>query len=236
MKTIFKALFLLVALSAATGCSESDFGNSSGSAQNSATTDQSDFEATKTRAEAGYANAQYNLGIMYARGEVVAQDFDKAVTWYRLAADQGLAEAQNTLAYMYENGRGVEQNNQEAIRWKVLAAEQGNLDAQFSLGLSYATGSGVEKDDVEAFKWIRLAAAQNRIAQTILCLFYRDGSGTPQNYSRAYVWCSVAAAQSDYDGAVAYRDAIRNLLTPQQLVQAQAQATRCFESNFKDCE
>jgi TPR repeat protein len=218
MKTIMKTLLLLIALSAVPVFA------------------QSDFEATKARAEAGDAEAQYSLGVMYASGEVVAQDYQEAVKWYRLAAEQGNASAQYSLGFMYEEGRGVAQSDQEVVKWYTLAAELGNLDAQFALGLMYGNGSGVEKDSEEAFKWIRLASAQTRMAQMLLCIFYRDGVGTAQNYSRAYVWCSVAAAQSDYDGAVAERDRIRNLLTPQSLEQAQAQATRCFESNFKDCD
>ena len=42
-------------------------------------------------ADQGLANAQYNLGVMYERGEGVPQDYKEAVRLYRLAADQGLA-------------------------------------------------------------------------------------------------------------------------------------------------
>ena len=36
-------------------------------------------------AEAGDAQAQYNLGLMYKRGFGVLQDYAEAVRWYRLA-------------------------------------------------------------------------------------------------------------------------------------------------------
>jgi len=42
-------------------------------------------------AEQGFANAQYNLGVMYANGEGVPEDDKQAVKWFRLAAEQGNA-------------------------------------------------------------------------------------------------------------------------------------------------
>ena len=44
------------------------------------------------------ANAQVNLGASYERGEGVAQDYQKAQQWYRLAANQGSEEARQGLA------------------------------------------------------------------------------------------------------------------------------------------
>jgi uncharacterized protein len=55
-------------------------------------------------AEQGYAEAQYNLGVMYGNGNGVVQDYAEAVKWYRLAAEQGNAKAQNNLGVMYEYG------------------------------------------------------------------------------------------------------------------------------------
>ena len=52
-------------------------------------------------AEQGDASAQYNLGVMYAKGRGVLKDEAEAVRWYRLAAEQGDAYAQNNLGVMY---------------------------------------------------------------------------------------------------------------------------------------
>ena len=40
----------------------------------------------------GLADAQYNLGGMYVKGEGVPQDYAEAARWFRCAADQGIAE------------------------------------------------------------------------------------------------------------------------------------------------
>ena len=66
---------------------------------------------------------------MYAKGTGVAQSYEKAVEWYRKAAEQGLARAQYNLGCMYENGTGVAQSYEKAVEWYQKAADQGFEDA-----------------------------------------------------------------------------------------------------------
>jgi TPR repeat protein len=153
-----------------------------------------------------------------------------------IEAEQGDAQAQNSLGFRYLFGEGVPQNSQEAVKWYRLAAEQGNADAQLNLGTSYTKGEGVPQNPQEAVKWYRLAAEQgNADAQLNLGTSYSKGEGVPQNDSIAYVWYSVAAAQGGNDAAAA-RDSRRAKLSPAELEQAQALATKCFESKFKNCD
>jgi TPR repeat protein len=49
-------------------------------------------------ADQGEDVAQYNLGLMYARGQGVQQNHAEAVTWFRKAADQENTEAKKMLA------------------------------------------------------------------------------------------------------------------------------------------
>ena len=76
-------------------------------------------------AEQGYAQAQYNLGVMYENGQGVTQDFKEALQWYRLSAAQGDAYAQNNLGVMYANGRGVTQDYIIALKWWSISASNG---------------------------------------------------------------------------------------------------------------
>jgi hypothetical protein len=84
----------------------------------------------RSRAEQGDADAQYNLGIMYATGEGVPEDDAEAVRWYRLAAEQGLAAGQRNLGFMYGTGLGVRENDVLAYMWSNLSAAQGDETAQ----------------------------------------------------------------------------------------------------------
>ena len=72
-------------------------------------------------AEAGDPDAQYQLGIMYYRGEGVVQDYREAAAWYRSAAEQGDTEAQLNLGLMYAQGLGVSQDYVQAYKWFDLA-------------------------------------------------------------------------------------------------------------------
>ena len=77
-------------------------------------------------AEQGDADAQYNLGLMYRKGDGVTQDYKEAVKWYRKAAEQGHETAQNNLGLMYAKGQGVLQDNVYAHMWMNIAASNGN--------------------------------------------------------------------------------------------------------------
>jgi len=79
-------------------------------------------------AEQGIASAQFNLGMMYARGQGVPQDYLAALKSYRRAAEQGNASAQNNLGLMYERGRGVRQDFILAHMWSNIAAATLNGD------------------------------------------------------------------------------------------------------------
>ena len=119
-----------------------------------------DIKKLIQQANQGDAIAQYNLGVMYAKGQGVPQDSAQAVKWLRLAADQGDAWAQYNLGYMYDIGQGVPQDYTQALKWLRLAADQGNVKAQANLGVMYAKGQGVPQDSAQALKWYRLAADQ----------------------------------------------------------------------------
>ena len=85
---------------------------------------QGDLYTVRQAAEQGDATAQFNLGVMYAKGEGVPQDDAAAVRWYRLAAEQGHASAQGTLGAMYMNGQGVPQDDETAHVWLNVAASR----------------------------------------------------------------------------------------------------------------
>ena len=73
---------------------------------------------------------QYNIGLMYAGGFGVNQDYKEAVRWYQMAAEKGYAPAQIELGVMYAEGWGVSQNYISAYMWFDLAAVQSTDEKQ----------------------------------------------------------------------------------------------------------
>ena len=121
--------------------------------------DQTAFKLWLPLAEQGYAEAQFNVGMMYYKGRGVKQDKVKAVKWYRKAAEQGLAEAQLKLGleYYFNEGLGVKQDYVEAVKLYRKAAEQGLAEAQVILGTAYILGKGVQVNKSLAKEWLRKA-------------------------------------------------------------------------------
>jgi TPR repeat protein/CHAT domain-containing protein len=58
------------------------------------------FQVIVEKAERGDAEAQFNLGLMYQKGEGVAQNDVEAAKWFRKAAEQGHAAASGSLGWL----------------------------------------------------------------------------------------------------------------------------------------
>ena len=158
--------------------------------------DQKSIAAFKQQASSGNAAAQCGLGVMYAIGDGVPQDYTQAASWWRKAAEQGSAAAQYFLGGSYHTGRGVPQDDTKAALWRGKAAGKGIVLAQAALGASYFAGIGVPQDDVRAAFWFRKAAEQgNAEAEFMLGNLYAQGRGVPQDDAQMAAWDRKAAEQ-----------------------------------------
>jgi len=108
-------------------------------------------------ADAGDAEGQYGLGMLYANGFGVDLNDEKALNYYGLASEQGHAGAQYNLGVMHQNGWGVPMNDEEAARLFLMAAESGHVDAQIGLGQIYAADYSPLYDKAKAYKWLGIA-------------------------------------------------------------------------------
>ncbi len=76
-------------------------------------------------AEQGDTISQCTLGVLYANGHGVPQDFVQARQWFEQAAAQGSARAQVHLGVLYTEGRGMPQDFVQVHKWYNLAAANG---------------------------------------------------------------------------------------------------------------
>ena len=83
-------------------------------------------------AKLDHPNAQYNLAVMYQKGDGVEQDMQKALFWYEKAAEAHLAIAQYNLGMIYFEGSIVEKDEAKAKELWQKAANQG-LEAAVKL-------------------------------------------------------------------------------------------------------
>ena len=81
-------------------------------------------------ADSGSAEAQYHIGWLYANGNGLAVDIDRAVALWMQAAGQGHADSQFAVGLAYTTGEGMRMDLDEAVNWYLMAARQGHQDAR----------------------------------------------------------------------------------------------------------
>src|SRR4051794_28101623 len=78
---------------------------------------------TESKAAAGNAEAQFEMGARYQNGQGVVKNLNEAAKWYRKAADQSDPRAQFNLGICYYMGEGVPVDAVQAVNWFRKAAE-----------------------------------------------------------------------------------------------------------------
>ena len=131
-----------------------------------------------------------------------ADNYTKALSCFKQAAEQGYAEAQFKYGQMYYNGEGVEKDDAEAMSWFQKAAQQECAWAQFFCGIMYAYGKSVPRNGYEAMNWFLKAAEQGLARAQYECgaRYYRERN-TDKNRDKAREWLEKAAAQG-YEEAI----------------------------------
>lgn len=115
------------------------------------------LEDLANQAEAGDAEAEFQLGRAYEEGNGIPQDDQLAFKWYKKSADQGNVKAENSLGIMYSIGRGVSQNKQDAAQWFLKATDGCDPNGAYNLAIAYYNGDGVVRDAGFAFVWLLVA-------------------------------------------------------------------------------
>ena len=81
-------------------------------------------------AQAGDAEGQTSLGMIYYKGSGVPQNYQQAKFWFEKAAAQGNVSSMRMLGNIYVEGLGVPKNLQQARAWYEKAAIQDDTDVQ----------------------------------------------------------------------------------------------------------
>ena len=106
-------------------------------------------------AEQGHANAQFNLGFMYADGRrAVLKDEAEVMRWYppgrRTGSRHGAVQPRD---HVRQRVRASSRTMPKPCAGIASPLNRVHANAQYSLGSMYASGRGVLKDDAEAVKW-----------------------------------------------------------------------------------
>ena len=167
MKAIFP-LFLIIILSlyGLTACTHEESDNQTQKSTTESAKDlfvqayESDKKGDTLRAAQLYEQACDDglpqgcgaLGLMYATGEGVEQDYAKAAQLMQQGCDNGDFVSCGAWGELYEKGQGVEQSYAQAAKLYEKACDDGNGDASacYNLGLYYFNGQGVRHNYTKA--------------------------------------------------------------------------------------
>ncbi len=185
------------------------------------------------KAETSDKLAQYALGTLYLKGEGgVAQDYQKAARWLKLAAGQKQADAQYMMGLLYQQGKGVRQDNKKAMEWYLKAAQQNHKDAQFELASMYEAGYEAgelgQPNYNEAKQWYnRSLSLGNGRAAYQLGAMHLNGRGVQQNNIVAHIWFDLST-RLGFDKAAEARDAITTKMTLNELEESKRQSDKLY--------
>ena len=149
-------------------------------------------------AERGSIRDEVELGAAYLTGRGVPQDEERALYWYKKAANSGDAGAQKQIGQFLQEGIGVPRDPAQAVRWFQRAVAGGLISAKVNLGAAFLTGEGVSKDSIQAQNLFRQAYAQGSgLAACYLGDMYFHGIGVERDEASGTRW---------YEAGVKLRD------------------------------
>lgn len=162
-------------------------------------------------AEAGYAPAQNNLGVMLGDGDGVDKDADLAIYWLKKAYRAGDSCAPQNVAMTYRDMGKFKR----AIHWFNKCAVTGDDNAILQIGIHYFWGKGARKNyskAVECFqkaiKGKNIAEASRDDAHFYLAIAYLEGKGFPKSIPTARKLLKRANKDNDHPAA---RELLREL-------------------------
>ncbi len=148
------------------------------------------------------------MGNMRLLGIGAPQSVDRALAYYRAAADLGSAEAMRSLGRLAAAGAGVVADGGAALVWYEKAAARGNRAAYADMGELFAIGgAGLQRDMEKAVNYYRQAAERcGARGMFRLGEAYARGEGVAQDGAAARRWYAAAAERhctlaADYAGA-----------------------------------
>lgn len=155
------------------------------------------------KADQGDIEAIQQLTTMYAKGEKVVKDDQKALQYSRKGAALGDTQSKYMAGMiLFHRANASKQDLAEATKFLTEVAESGHAHTQVTLGSYYLTGEILPKNIALGIKWTEAAAKQNHgLALNNLGWMYYKGTGVQQDYKKAVEYLEKGVKQNN---ALAY--------------------------------
>lgn len=164
-------------------------------------------------ANQGNKEALYYIGLIYKRGQGVPQDTQKALSFWRQAAEVGVADASLALgAELIQRPESI----QEGVKWlkRTVATRVASpaCTAASALGNLYATGRGsIPRNMKEAAQWYEIAAnGGDARSQLVYALLLLQGEQVEKNTDEGIRYLRLAAGQNHVPAIALLIDFLRS--------------------------
>ena len=152
----------------------------------------------------------YRVGKMTLDGIGTTKSVEKAIDWFKKAADLGNENAQYSLAKIYLEEKNFEKVN-SAIKMLEKLAENNNMMAEYTLGSIYADYESQYYDLEKAIGYLERSAEQdNQFAEYKLGVIYADPEGQHYDLEKAISYLEQSVKQdnqfAEYKLGVIYAD------------------------------
>ena len=143
-------------------------------------------------AKRGYAVAQYDLAVAFAKGDVIERNDSLAHHWYEKAAESEEPRALYEMSLRYRKSRFVEQDNDRGIELLKRAAELEEPNALYEYG-----GMLIDDGNDDGYKYMEVAADLGS-EKAMICMFeYLDGK---KRYKEAYKYAKALSEAGNHEG------------------------------------
>ena len=123
----------------------------------------------KVAAENDHVPAQYTLGLLYHEGNVIPQEYTKALTWFKRAVNRDIG-------HMYEKGLGLLEIIRKLWGSTLKHLAKVTMRQKKKIGQLLEYGFGVLQVNREALEYYKkLAEPSNRSEQLQLTITYLNG-------------------------------------------------------------
>ncbi|MDK9789940.1 tetratricopeptide repeat protein [Vibrio sp. D431a] len=163
-------------------------------------------------AESGDAESQYQLAVMYAKGDGVDLNLELSALWICKAAKQEHLDALYGLAWMYILGRGVDENVEKGVSLLYRAALHQHVDSQLTLGKMFYEGIHLTQDLKLAEHWLMMSSSNgSEDALCILGKMHHLGQGVTKDRSKAIDYLTKAVKLGSVEAALLMVDIAKHI-------------------------
>ena len=157
----------------------------------------------KKAAEAGFATAQYLVGLALIHGcGGLSRDERAGALLVGKAAMSGHDDALLCFADFHRQGIFLSKDSHAAFEYMQAAADSGNAAAQRLLAVAYTNGDGVEKDEGLAKKYFDLSEGPHRTQVDLVPLLLGTGKRTENDEAKVNADGSVTFSKIPPGGAM----------------------------------